>query len=61
MLEEIEPAMVISYEIFNSKTGEKIFKAKSTQIAVLAGTQKSVYIAPKKLVEIFEESKSEKA
>ncbi len=61
VLEEIEPAMVISYEIFNSKTGEKIFKAKSTQIAVLADTQKSVYIAPKKLVEKFEESKIEKA
>lgn len=56
-LEELEPAMIISYEIINSKTGEKIFKAKSTQIAVSVKTKESIYVAPERLLKIFEENK----
>lgn len=57
---EIEPSMIITYEIFNTKTGEKIFKAKTMQIGVLVDTKQSVYVAPKKLVEIFKDYGYEK-
>ena len=57
-LPAIEPAIIISYEIYNG--GEKIFKAKSTQIGVLADTKETVYIPPKKLVEKIKEYENAK-
>lgn len=57
-LEEVEPAIIISYEIKDVETGEKIFKAKSTQIAVLADSKASVYNAPKNLIKRIEEYKN---
>ena len=49
MVEEIEPALVIKYVIFDNKTGEKMFKAKTMQIAVDINTRKTVYEAPENL------------
>lgn len=57
-LEEIEPAIIISYEIFNKN--EKVFKAKSTQIGVLVDSKQSVYEAPKNLIKKIEEYKNAK-
>ena len=48
---EIEPALNIKYEIFDTQTNEKIFTAKSMQICVNIKTLESVYTAPKKFVE----------
>ncbi len=49
MVEEIEPALVIKYVIFDNITGEKMFKAKTMQIAVDINTRKTVYEAPENL------------
>ena len=46
MIEEIEPCLVIKYAIFDNKTGEKMFKAKTMQICVDIQTEQSVYEAP---------------
>ena len=46
MIEEIEPCLIIKYVIFDNKTGEKMFKAKTMQICVDINTQQSVYEAP---------------
>ena len=46
IVEEIEPALVIKYVIFDNKTGEKMFKAKTMQIAVDIKTRQTVYEAP---------------
>lgn len=48
---ELEPSLNIKYEIFDVKTGEKIFTAKSMQICVNIETMESVYTAPKRFVE----------
>lgn len=48
---EIEPALNIKYEIFDTQTNEKIFTAKSMQICVNIKTLESVYTAPKRFVE----------
>ncbi len=48
-LEEIEPCLIIKYTIFDDKTGEKLFKAKTMQICVDINTMKSIYEAPEKL------------
>ena len=48
---DIEPSLNFKYEIFDAKTGEKIFKAKSMQICVDIKTRESVYTAPKRFVE----------
>ena len=42
-LEEVEPAMIISYLIKDKITGEKLFKAKSMQIRVDINTKESLY------------------
>lgn len=42
-LEEVEPAMIISYLIKDKITGEKLFKAKSMQIRVDITTKESLY------------------
>lgn len=52
---EIEPAMVIIYKIFDLQTNEKIFEAKTLQIAVNIETNQSVYTAPKRLIKILED------
>ena len=49
IVEELEPALVIKYVIFDNKTGEKMFKAKTMQIAVDIKTRKTVYEAPENL------------
>ena len=48
---EFEPSLNLKYEIFDAKTGEKIFTAKSMQICVNIKTMESVYTAPKRFVE----------
>ncbi len=55
ILEEVEPAIIISYTIKDIKTGEKIFKAKSTQIGILVNSKETVYQAPKKLIDKIKE------
>ena len=48
---ELKPALNIKYEIFDAKTNEKIFTAKSMQICVDINTLESVYTAPKRFIE----------
>lgn len=48
-IEEIEPSLIIKYTIFDNKTGEKLFKAKTMQICVDINTKESVYEAPENL------------
>ena len=55
ILEEVEPAIIISYTIKDIKTGEKIFNAKSTQIGILVNSKETVYQAPKKLIDKIKE------
>ena len=50
-LVELEPSLNIKYEIFDAKTNEKIFTAKSMQICVDISTLESVYTAPKRFIE----------
>ena len=52
---DYEPALYIKYEIFDLKSGEKVFKAKSMQICVNVKTGESMYGAPKEFVEKLEE------
>lgn len=49
VIEEIEPCLIIKYTIFDSNTGEKLFKAKTMQICIDVNTQQSVYEAPENL------------
>ncbi len=49
IVEEIEPAIVIKYVIFDNKTGEKMFKAKTMQIGVNIETKQTIYEAPENL------------
>lgn len=51
---EYEPALIIRYEIFDAKSDELIFKAKSMQICIDAKTGESIYSAPVKFVEQLE-------
>lgn len=53
-LVEYEPALIIKYKIFDAKSNELIFKAKSMQICVDMKTGESLYSAPKKFVEKLE-------
>ena len=55
ILQEIEPAIIIKYEITNLKTGETLFKASSMQICVDAKTNETLYYAPEKLRQNFQE------
>lgn len=52
VIEEIEPSLIIKYEIFDEK-GEKIFKGKSMQICVDIETKLSVYVAPQRFKELL--------
>ena len=47
----LEPSLDIKYVIFNKKTEEKIFEAKTMQIAVDINSRKSLYAPPKRLEE----------
>lgn len=49
VVEEIEPCLIIKYTIFDNKTGDKLFKAKTMQICVDINTKQSVYEAPENL------------
>ena len=53
-LQEIEPALNIKYEIFDKKTGERVFEANTMQIGVNMKTMESLYKAPEKLIESLE-------
>lgn len=50
-LVELEPSLNIKYEIFDVKTGEKIFTAKSMQICIDIITRESIYKAPIRFIE----------
>lgn len=52
VIEELEPSLIIKYEIFDEK-GEKIFKGKSMQICVNIETKQSVYVAPQRFKELL--------
>lgn len=49
IVEELEPALIIKYNIFDEESGEKVFSAKSMQICVDIKTGESIYSAPKGL------------
>ncbi len=49
VLEEIEPCIIIKYTIFDDKSGEKLFKARSMQICINNTTKESIYSAPDNL------------
>lgn len=53
VIEEIEPCLIIKYTIFDNKTGDKLFKAKTMQICVDINTKQSVYEAPDNLKKKF--------
>lgn len=57
ILKEIEPAIIIKYEITNSKTKQKIFCASSMQICIDINTNETLYKAPEKLHSLFMEDK----
>lgn len=46
IVEELEPALIIKYNIFDEESGEKVFSAKSMQICVDIKTGESIYSAP---------------
>lgn len=52
VIEELEPSLIIKYEIFDEK-GEKIFKGKSMQICVNIETKQSVHVAPQRFKELL--------
>lgn len=49
IVEELEPSLIIKYNIFDEKSGEKVFSAKSMQICVDIKTGESIYSAPEGL------------
>lgn len=51
ILEEIEPCIIIKYNIIDCETEELLFKAKSMQICVDKNTRKSIYSCPEKLAD----------
>ena len=48
-MEELEPSLIIKYNIFDEESGEKVFSAKSMQICVDIKTGESIYSAPEGL------------
>ena len=54
-LESVEPALIISYIIKDSKTGEKILQERSMQIRIDSTTKKSLYTAHEKFLKKIEE------
>lgn len=57
VLREIEPALIIKYEITNAKTNQTLFRATSMQICININTNETLYKAPAKLCAIFQEEK----
>ena len=55
VLEEVEPAIIIKYEIRDEKTGEKLFKASSMQMCVDLKTKTTLYTAPEKLLKAIKD------
>ena len=53
----LEPTLDIKYVIFNKKTDEKIFEAKTMQIAVDMRTRQSVYNPPERFVKAIGDKK----
>lgn len=49
IVEELEPSLIIKYNIFDEESGEKVFLAKSMQICVDIKTGESIYSAPEGL------------
>lgn len=49
-LEEIEPAIIIKYEIRDEQTGKRLFKASSMQMCVDLNSKTTLYSAPEKLL-----------
>lgn len=49
----IEPTLDITYKIY--KSNEKIFTAKTMQIAVDINTKESIFVPPKRLIEILKD------
>lgn len=49
IVEELEPSLIIKYNIFDEESGEKVFSAKSMQICVDIKTRESIYSAPEGL------------
>ena len=47
----IEPSLEFKYTFYNKETNEKIFEARTMQIAINVNTNESVYTPPKKLSE----------
>ena len=56
-IDSIEPALNIKYAIFNKTTGEKIFEAKTMQIAIDIDSKKSIYSPPTGLIKALEDKK----
>jgi len=50
ILEEIEPAIIIKYEIRDEKTGAKLFKARSMQMCVDAVKRETIYKIPEFII-----------
>ena len=51
---EIEPCLIIKYTIYDKKTGEKLFKAKTMQICIDMKTKNSVYTPPPNLKKVID-------
>ena len=57
----IEPAIEIKYKLINKNTGEKLFEAKTMQIAIDTNSKQSVYTPPKRLIMALDEVNNEKS
>jgi len=55
-LEEIQPALIIKYDIFDKNSLEKIFCGKTIQMGVDIKTRETLYTPPQRLIEILESS-----
>ena len=56
-LQELEPALIIKYEITDEETREKLFQAQSMQIRVNIETGETVYNASESFLKKIEEYK----
>ena len=50
LLEEIEPAIIIKYKMYDKLTGKEVFCGETMQIGVNISTGQSLYIAPANLL-----------
>ena len=53
ILEEVSPAIIIRYKIYDKTSGEVIFKAKTIQIGIDIKTNESIYSPPERLIKIM--------